>query len=363
VKKFLSLLFSIVFVANAQFFDDSAYEEVLVPKSIFITYEEKPKNIYVNEVYPVKVKIVAAVEQILDIKTYFLDGNGTQILNPTNQWQKINDNTLINTYYYKTENENAKIPDIQVNIQVDEFSQESEQIKGFSPHIIKLEGDEHYCGVLAKSFEIKKHKSNRFDNESNIVILEINAHMSNLEDFTLPWVIRDGIDFVSYTHPDCKIYYFAIVPNHLKNFEFKYFDLTSNRFVRKRFPIILENDDVSTQIELNPKESSYNFYKNMIIAIIAVAFFILFLIRKKYLYLILFFGLIVYVLYQFAPLKTLTLKKGTKVSILPTKNSTIFFISKSRCNAQMLNKIDGYVKILLPNNKIGWIKDEDIIKY
>jgi hypothetical protein len=61
------------------------------------------------------------------------------------------------------------------------------------------------------------------------------------------------------------------------------------------------------------------------------------------------------------PMSKIVLQKGVKLRILPTKNSTIFYITQEQTTADKLLVRDGYIKILLPNKKIGWI-DENSAK-
>ena len=70
----------------------------------------------------------------------------------------------------------------------------------------------------------------------------------------------------------------------------------------------------------------------------------------------------IYALYYQNPIIKVEIAKDTKVSILPTKNSTIFYIAPSIQEVQILNKREDLIKILLPNDSVGWIKNEDIIE-
>ena len=66
----------------------------------------------------------------------------------------------------------------------------------------------------------------------------------------------------------------------------------------------------------------------------------------------------IYLIIQLLPKGNVILKKGTKVQILPTKNSTVFYIVKKETNAKILNKKGNYIKIKI-NNKIGWINENN----
>ena len=54
-------------------------------------------------------------------------------------------------------------------------------------------------------------------------------------------------------------------------------------------------------------------------------------------------------------------KKDTNVYILPTRNSTIFFKSANSQNVEILDRKNGFIKVLgIDNEFIGWIKEESL---
>ena len=48
--------------------------------------------------------------------------------------------------------------------------------------------------------------------------------------------------------------------------------------------------------------------------------------------------------------------------ILPMERSTVFFTSDKILDIEKLGERDNYIKILLPDGKIGWTDRENIIK-
>ena len=48
--------------------------------------------------------------------------------------------------------------------------------------------------------------------------------------------------------------------------------------------------------------------------------------------------------------------------ILPMERSTVFFTSDKVLDIEKLGDREGYIKILLPDGKIGWTERENIIK-
>jgi uncharacterized protein YgiM (DUF1202 family) len=63
----------------------------------------------------------------------------------------------------------------------------------------------------------------------------------------------------------------------------------------------------------------------------------------------------------FLPNSVGVVKKDSFVYILPTKNSTIFFKLQNNQSVEILDKKNGFVKVLiLDSNFIGWIKEENL---
>ncbi|WP_454991229.1 SH3 domain-containing protein, partial [Campylobacter rectus] len=54
------------------------------------------------------------------------------------------------------------------------------------------------------------------------------------------------------------------------------------------------------------------------------------------------------------------LKQNINVKILPTQNSSVFYTSKAQQKVEILGEREDYVKILLDDGKIGWVKKDDI---
>jgi hypothetical protein len=68
-------------------------------------------------------------------------------------------------------------------------------------------------------------------------------------------------------------------------------------------------------------------------------------------------ALFAYIAYINLPFKTITLKKGVGLKILPTQNSTIFYIVPYDLKATVVYENKKYYKVILPDDKhIGWVK-------
>jgi hypothetical protein len=338
--------------------DDNPYVK---SQSIFLSYLDKPEKIYLSEHATIKLKAIIPHENIDSIKTSFLNKKNVTILNLDTPWKKIANNKYENSYIIKAFSTSVIMPDIEITATSSDGKSFKETLKAYKPKIVALREDKEFCLVLSKDFTLKTHHEKKYDEKSNIVVLEISAKNANLEDFHIPYALRDGIDDIEYEGDTQSIYYFAIIPNDIKIFKFKYFDTSSNKYNIVSFPIMLQDSRVSTQTDLNPEESRFELYK--LIALVGLAgIFLLFYLKTKKLYLLIL-ALVVglYVLFTKAPISKILLHKNVKLRILPTKNSTIFYITDQDTKADILLKKDGYIKVLLPNKKIGWI-DEDLTK-
>jgi len=340
-------------------FDDE--DAFVKSQSIFLSFVEKPEKIYLSQHAILKLKAVVTDENVDSMSTVFLNHKKISILNSNNPWIKTSSNSYENSFIIKALSTSAAMPNIKVNITTSNGKTYSEVLPSYKPKIVALREDKEFCLVLSKDLTLTSHNQKKYDEKTNIVVLEIRANGANLEDFHIPYAIRDGIDEMKYDKGAQIIYYFAIVPNDIKVFKFKYFDIMSNKYNIVSFPMKLQDSSVSTQTDLNPEENRFRFYKFVLLVVLAVIFFLFYLKTKNILLLAIALIIGFFSLYHRLPISKIILDKNVQLRILPTKNSTIFYTTTQETNADILLKKDGYIKILLPNKKIGWI-DEDITK-
>jgi len=356
----LICLFSISFAQSAYDTNKSDSNANLAKmKSMFLSYEEVPKKVYIGEVFPIKVKAIIANDDFEELYGQLLYSNNTDVINPGSKWQWFSDNIFYNTYYLKVKEKNATLPSITLNITKNSSIIDSETLASTKPNIIQLNGTKHFSNVIAHSLHVIKAKTSQFDDKNLIVVLEIEAEQSNLVDFKLSWVNKDGIDSSEKDMTYSKIFYYAIIPNHKQKFEFNYFNIITNKFVKISIPIVINDDTVSTQIDLNPQESSIQIYKDSMFGIVAFIFLLLFIRRRKIVYIIFILLVVGLFVYDKNPFNSIKIEKDTNVKILPTKNSTIFYTTTRTLYAQVLGSREDFKKVLLPNGKIGWIKDKN----
>ncbi len=344
--------------------EETSYPEEEDPfikvKNILLSYLEKPKKIYLRQHFPVRIKAIIPRTDITAIETQFVGGKSFRVLNPDNPWVKTGENSYENTFYLKLLSKDARLPNIKVSNQGADGSVRSEILKAFPAKLISLREDELFSRVVAQKLTVANHQERPYDEGANIVVMEINATGGNLEDFHIPFALREGIDQLTTNGLQQKIYFFAIVPNAKKRFKFKYFNPQKNRFEIVSFDIKPIDTSISTHTELNPQKNKYILYKVIFLVVMVLLFVALFFVYRKYYLLAIAALFIVLLTYVQIPITKVTLPAGSPLRILPMPSSTVFFRTDRPMEVDILLKKERYTKVLLPNQKIGWVKNEDI---
>lgn len=333
-------------------------------KTIFASYEDTPSRVYENEVFLVKIKIIITNNDYKNILTNIIDTKNYTLLNPNSSWLRSGSSQyLTNTFYIKSKNRS----DFLTNFSIDLINKNGDIIENtILPRVkiesIKLKTDERFSGVLAKDLSVKSYSSNRFDENSILLTMDIEASLSNLDDFRNPSANRSKIEFFETDFKKQKIRYTTILPQYERVFEFTYFNTIKNIFEPIQIPIELKSDDVSTHTDINPKENKFKIYKEIALGILSVIFILLFM---RYKYKIMLFIAIVtagYIVYSNNPFNNIRIIKNTNVHILPNERSTILYVIDDVMDTEKLDEKNGFIKIILPNEKIGWIKKNNAIK-
>lgn len=360
MKKLLHVvLLSIALVINAFAVGNNFSDQA---KSLFVSIEEAPSKVYNGQIFPIKVKAIVAKEDIDDLVTIFSESKSAEVINPDSKWQPIGNKTYENVFYFKIKSTPHALPNFSINVLVNREIVESERVVLPNINVVLLKKDPIFSNVIADALQVKKYKTTTFDSKNLIIVLELEAIRSNLRDFSLSGIAKNSVDSFTDNFPVQKAYYYAIIPNYQKTFEFTYFDLPTNKFVKTTLPVVIETSEVSTQIGLNPKESIFEFYKTIAYGVAAFLFFIIFLKRRSFFYLLIALIFLALFFLDKNPLNDVKLKENSSVMILPTEKSTIFFTTNKALQVEKLGQRDNYIKILLPDGKIGWTQSENIIK-
>jgi hypothetical protein len=330
-------------------------------KVIYISYDEIPSRVVKGEVFPITLKVLSTVRNFEDINYTFSNYSGIEILNEI-PFREEKGKYFYDTFYLLSTKSYAKLPDVEASlIALDDYN--STKILGKELNIITLNPKKNFSNIIANNFELQEYKTTSYDNRHNIIVFVALAQNSNIKAMHFKNVYKQGIESINDSYLDSKITYFVIVDKKIENFSFSYFNLPKNKFININIPIIVDDDSVTTQSDLKPKDQSRERLKISIAAGITLLGFIFILWRKKYIYLVLILLPVAYILYLAIPQKSICIKKGANIRLLPVENGTIFETTTTQYYLTKEGSVQNFIKVKLKNEKIGWVKNEDTCSY
>jgi len=219
----------------------------------------------------------------------------------------------------------------------------------------KLYPPKEFCGVLADNIQIKDKILANYDDNSNIVYWSVISD-GNTEDFRLN-LNNEKLYFLDKNDSYSSYSYSAIVPLDKKNFKFSYFNLQNEKYEPISFSIELKNETISTQTDIKPMTKNNIFLINILLVSIIILWIVLFIYKRKIIYIILIMISIASLVFFNIPKKEVILKEGTQIHVLPFKQSTVFLVLGIDTKVKILEEKNGYKKVEF-NKYIGWVKDE-----
>ena len=362
-RLFLPFLIVLNLVADDNVTFDTPTE--VVSKNLYLSYEKVPDEIFKNQQFEITLKaiITTPLWDRIDSKIHIDENSGFALYDKSPGWKWTEDNTYYNKYYLKANKAVDTLPRITISIFNEDFELLEEADSPEQKIVYKdIIGDENYSNVIASSLKVVSQNTKQYNNMTLMSVIELEGTKSNLEDFYLKEYEQQGKQSYTNVAEKQKLIYFIMIPTYKDKIDFTYYNFVNKRYENISVPIVLEQDLISTQTDLNPSNSSVIIYKQIAILVgILVLLFIYYFKRKK-LFLFVIAILVLVFAYTFIPNKTATLKGRSNIYILPTKNSTLFDKTKRRMKVEVLNTKKEYVKIILPNKTIGWVKKNDIIK-
>ncbi len=343
--------------------DNQVYDKIKV-KELLLKATNVPKNVVIGEIFSVEIVADTQNDFEFEFETQ-LDETNIKWLNKKNfQWVKSEDNKYVGTFYLEATSIDAKTLKVGLDLKRNGENYQSSSINIFLPKLKELRSDENYNHIVADNLEVKKFKTTKFDDINNIMVVEIYGNNVDLSAFNIEnkTILKQGVDTINGDFNSQSAYYFAVFKPNKKSLDFNYYNLKKAKFESFSLPVSVEDDDVSTQIGLNPKQSEFSTYKDVTIYSCAVIFILLAIWRRRLSY---FFVAAVFIalgIYTYNPFGKAILKPDISVSILPTKNSTIFYTSRKNENIEILDTKGDYSKILFADGKIGWVKKDNLVK-
>lgn len=331
------------------------------PKSVYLNMMDFPtRTLYQREIVHATYRLLV-LANLQSLKTDFLGGDGSVgVLNPNSPWKKEADGSFSNTFYFKIQAQSFTIPKIRVSAEVNGYT-DSDESEGRSGKAIVLDRNALFSKVIAKELRITDYKITSYDNENNLAVFRIEAENSNLEDFSLPYYKKQGVESSSFSPQLSSMIYYVILPKSEESIEFDYFASSDYQYRRLSLPNIAVDEKVSTQSDIKPK-NNLRIFELSLLGMGILLFAGLYLYRRHILFLLIAFALLDYGIYSLSAKDEGYLKPEAEVRILPTYNSTVILRPESRLKIEILSEHNGYFKIISEDEKIGWVRKEEVEK-
>lgn len=368
-------------VINGDSLKFSPTDELYIPESqVYEKFKAKelklkaagiPEEVYVGQVFSMNITADTQSDMNFSFETS-IDGSDINWLNQNGlKWTHIGNGIYSGTLFFQVNSASVKTIKIKLKVLSNDEIYQQKEISVFLPRIKEIDYDKNtYSHIVADDLVANSYRLKKFDESRSIVMIELRGKNINLRSFHIdnPNISRQDIDTINGTFNEQSAYYFAVIEGIAKNFTFSYFSLKENRIKTiEKSGLKLENDDVSTQVGINPQEGYFEFYKNMLIFALAGIFAFISIYKKKLIYVITCIFLILFGIYLYNPLNMAVLKADTNVMILPIASSTIFYKQDGRVQKgiKILNSTGDYYKIKFikdGNPQVGWVRREDVTK-
>ncbi len=328
------------------------YTTLLSAQSEF-KYSYMPKSVYENQLFAVTI-ISAGESGQSDPQFTFDRSSETQPLFKKPLVVKNGPNSFY-TFYFKASDVDIRIPRLFISSQSGESSLEPKTV-----FIERLEKREDFCGVLAADMKIKNSQVSNYDEKSHIVTLSLEAFEANLEDMSLNHVQESGVESLKRDFAKVEAEFYVVLPVSEKVLRFSYFNTIKKQFEFLEVPVVVADASVTTQSDLNPKEDSFDKLKKYTFMFLVGFFFIMFLFKRDFFYLVFVAISLITLLTFYIPHKKICVKQGASLYILPTQTSTISTKIDENIDTMLLGERDGFKKVEYKEGIIGWVKNEDL---
>jgi len=336
--------------------------KVSLQKVLYLNYEETPDRVVKGEIFSITLKTLSTVKQFIDITYELSNHKGLKVLNDI-PYREEDSKYYHDTFYFLTTSSKAVLPDFTATLHdYDNTVYKESTLSGKKLKVVTLNPKKNFSNIIADSFELLEYKTSSYDDQHNIVVFVATAKNCDISAFKFQNVFKQGTESLIESPFDSKIVYYAVINKEVENFSFSYFNLEKNKFIRINIPIVVIDDSVTTQSDLKPKDQSRERLKMIIAAGVALVAFVVILWRRRYIYLVFIIIPLAYIAYIAIPSKEVCIKVNSEIYLLPVHNGTIFEKTSSIYYLQKEGSVKDFVKVKLKNEKIGWVKNEDICK-
>ena len=331
---------------------------LLFMQSLFADY----KYSYIPKyVYPTQHFAVTIVDDSGDAKKHLIfrfDPNGDIKPISNTPIRDLSGGKVFYTFYFKAKDSDLDIPKLTIT---DQSSSTTLQSKFVPIKFLDTTNHKNFCSLMASSCKITSSQVSEYDGHNNLISIVFRATEANPENIKIANVSESGIEKLTQKGSESIVEYYFVLPSSQKSITLSYFNTIQNRFISKTISTDYEAKSVAAQETLNPKDSSFDRAKKYGLIALAIFFFWMFWLRKEKFFLILFIATVALIVYIYKPNGKICIQEGASLYIIPTENSTTSFRVPRRVNTEILNNRNRYYKVDI-DNKIGWIKDEDLCK-
>lgn len=335
-------------------FTSSSVKSRVHEKLLYVTVGKKPEKLYVGQIFPITLKITALRRHVPILLT-LVGGRGVKTIRAD---KYITPGAIHHeTLYFKATAPKVVLPIFRLRY---EDQDQTYDIKLSPLQAVSLNPPSDFSGLLAKNLTLLNYQASAYDEKSNILSLHLRVTMGNAEDFHIPGALKGEIDRIEGDYNDTTLDYSATFPLYMDQVKFSYFNIETNRYEKFRVPILVKRSRVSTQTDLDPRASEFTKFKIGLTVALIILFTLLWYRRRSWIYPLLILLAGTYLVTYLMPLKSVCIKKGATLYLLPTPQSTPFLYTQHRIEAKEMDRVNRYLKVQLPNHRIGWVKDEDI---
>lgn len=340
--------------------EEERNETKVIQKVLYLDYADIPERVFKGQIFPLTLKVLSTVGQIEELVYTFSTLRGLDLLSKEPE-RIIKGRYTYDTFYFVAKSQWLQTPNIRASLHLDDdFESNLATLSGKRLDVITLNPASNFANVIANDFNITGHKTTSYDQQSNILVFSAQASQAALDVFHLNSVIKQGLESIDVRSRISEMTYYAVIPKRVDNMVFTYFQLASEKFIEVSIPIIVDDDMVSTQSDLKPTEFRHKLLKITIAGGIALVGLILLLLHKKLYYLVFIIIPGIYIAYAAVPISHACIMENSPIYLLPMTNGTVFETTTYRQTLEVEGEIKGYTKVKLENNKIGWIKNEDL---
>lgn len=335
----------------------------LKAKLIYLTPEPLPEQLFVGQVIEVTLSALIAEPNFEKIETVLTSSSGVKTLGKEPQWVQIDENRHRLTLFFQITDYQPVLPNVRVMLWVAGEIADEALWEGPSRSASRVANNPQYSGVLAESLGVVTHKVEKFNDMQNILVMELNGTYSNLEDFSLNGIETQGIDWVDTKLPTTRIFYYALIDPEQSSISFNYFKPSTGNFQRIALDFDLSNlgQRISTHVDINPKKRAFPWLDVLFLALASVLLVFFFFRTHRWIFLGMVALTVLLAFWLIIREESITIREGAEIRLLPTSTSTLFYVTYRPTEATVLKEKDGYVKVLLPDEKIGWVKRQEVL--